>query len=314
MPFVVQPGPIPTVTSPLPASPPRPNLFLIGAMKSGTTSLHALLAMHPQVFMCEPKEPCYFLDPDQLRRYWPEMWERRYWESEAAYLKLFAAAGDVPVIGESSTDYSKLPRFAGVVERIRAFNPQARFIYIMRDPVERTLSHYWHMVTHRAERRDMLMALREEPHYLEVSHYARQLRPYLDAFTGERILTLTFEALQSDPLTTVQQVFAWLGVDPDFVPPDPAKRENVTAERVQQVSGRGLLHRLRHSRLWDRVGPWVPAGVRRLGVRLSQKEVDRADVDRRAAVDYLRPIQREQTEELRRLLGCDFPEWKTLYG
>ncbi|HSH30890.1 MAG TPA: sulfotransferase [Thiohalobacter sp.] len=300
----------------MPASsgPARPNLFLIGAMKSGTTTLHALLASHPQVFMCEPKEPCHFLDPERLRQYWPEMWARRYWESEAAYLKLFENACDAPVIGESSTDYSKLPRFPGVVERIRAFNPQARIIYIMRDPVERTLSHYWHMVTHRAERRELLTALREEPHYLQVSDYARQLRPWFDAFGQDRVLTLTFEALQSEPQATVQRVFAWLDVDPAFVPPNLGERENVTAARIQQVSGLGLLHRLRHSRWWDRIGPRVPQGIRSLGAKASLREVDRSDVDRSAAIEYLRSIQRDQAAALEQLLRRDFPEWKTLQG
>lgn len=300
----------------MPASsgPARPNLFLIGAMKSGTTTLHALLATHPQVFMCEPKEPCYFLEPELLRRYWPEMWERRYWESEARYLELFAGAGEASVVGESSTDYSKLPRFPGVVERIRAFNPQARFIYIMRDPVERSLSHYWHMVSHRVERRGLLEALQQEPHYREVSHYAYQLQPWLEAFGPEHVLTLTFESLQSDPLATVRRVFAWLNVDAAFVPPNLDERENVTAERIQQVSGLGLLHRLRHSRLWDRIGPRVPQAIRSLGARASVREVDRGEVDRRAAIDYLRPIQLEQTAALAQLLGREFPEWRTLYG
>lgn len=299
---------------PQPSSPPRPNLFLIGAMKSGTTTLHALLAAHPQVFMCEPKEPCYFLAPDLLRRYWPEMWERRYWEDESRYLELFAGAGEAAVIGESSTDYSKLPRFDGVVERIRAFNPEARFIYIMRDPVERTLSHYWHMVGHRGERRGLLEALRADPHYAEVSDYAMQLRPYLEAFGPERLLTLTFEELKAEPLATVQRVFAWLGVAADFAPPNLGERENVTAARVEQVSGLGLLHRLRHSRLWERVGPRVPPGIRALGVKLAVKQVDRSMVDRNAAIEYLRPLQRARTAELESLLGRSFAQWTTLYG
>ena len=297
-----------------PAEAVHPNLFLIGAMKSGTTTLHALLAEHPDIFMCEPKEPCYFIRPELLRQYWPEMWERRYWESEVAYLRLFLEAGKARIIGESSTDYTKLPRFAGVVEKIRDFSPDARFIYIMRDPVERTLSHYWHMVTHRAERRDLLEALRDEPHYIDVSNYAMQLQPYLETFGRERILTLTFEQLKSEPRETVQQVFSWLDVDPAFVPPNLGERENVTAERVQQVSGTGALHRLRHSRLWNRIGPLVPPAVRALGVRLAVREVDRSEVDKAAAIAYLRPIQREQTEKLKTLLGHDFPEWKTLYG
>lgn len=296
------------------AAASRSNLFLIGAMKSGTTTLHALLAEHPDIFMCEPKEPCYFLEPDLLKRYWPEMWERRYWESEANYLHLFDAAGHESIIGESSTDYSKLPRFHGVAEKIQAFNPQAKFIYIMRDPVERTLSHYWHMVTHRAERRGMMEALRQERHYTDVSYYAMQLHPYIEAFGRDRVFTLTFEELKADPLKTVQKVFEWLGVTVDFVPPNLGVRENVTTQQIDQVSGMGLLHRLRHSRLWDLIAPLVPQDIRSLGVRLSVKNVDRSEVNQAQAIDYLRPIQQKQTEELKALINLDISQWKTLYG
>jgi hypothetical protein len=117
-------------------SPPRPNLFLIGSMKSGTTYLSQLLAAHPAIFMSSPKEPCHFVDPKILRRAWPWMWRQGYWRSEARYLSLFSAANGAPVITEASTAYSKLPMFSGVCARILAFNPQARFMYIMRDPVE----------------------------------------------------------------------------------------------------------------------------------------------------------------------------------
>ena len=57
----------------------RPSLFVIGAMKSGTTYLRKLLAAHPAIFMCEPDEPSYFVDPAALRVLWPEMWRRRIW-------------------------------------------------------------------------------------------------------------------------------------------------------------------------------------------------------------------------------------------
>src|ERR1700690_3655346 len=105
-------------------------------MKSGTTTLHELLAYHPQISMSEPKEPCYFIDPNVLKSHWPEMWKRGFWKSEEAYLALFQNKSEAIYFGESSTDYSKAPKLDGVVERLAAFNPDARIVYIMRDPVE----------------------------------------------------------------------------------------------------------------------------------------------------------------------------------
>ena len=284
-------------------------------MKSGTTTLHELLARHPELAMSEPKEPCWFVAPEVLESHWPEMWRRAFWKSEAAYLDLFPAKPRARYRGESSTDYAKRSRIDGVAERIAAYSPDARFVYIMRDPVERTISHYWHMVELRGERRAPLEAIRSEPHYTEVSHYAFQLAPYLERFGRDRLHALTFEELRRDPQAAVRSVFAWLGVDTDFVPDELGAAHNVTPDEVRQKrAGMGTLDQLRHSRLWDSVGPHVPPALRRLGVSLVQKTVRRREVSMAAVIEYLRPLQQAQTRELQRQLGRSFDEWKTLWG
>jgi hypothetical protein len=293
----------------------KPNLFLIGAMKSGSTTLHELLAEHPQICMSEPKEPCYFIDPQVLKITWPEMWAMGFWQSEAAYLHLFEAKPGARYFGESSTDYSKRPKFDGVVERIAAFSPHSHIVYIVRDPVERTISHYWHMVEHRGETRSPLSAIKEDPHYIEVSDYAMQLTPYIERFGRDRVYVMTFEELIRDPAHSVRGVFEWLGVAADFVPTGLAAAHNVTPVRVrQQRAGMGWLQRFRHSALWTRLGPLTPAGLRRLGVGFAEKSVVRKQVDVTDVVDYLRPLQKAQTTRLAALVGREFPEWKTLYG
>lgn len=295
----------------------KPNLFIIGAMKSGTSSLHAHLNRHPEVFMSKPKEPCWFVDPEYLRQSWPEMWQRGYWKDEAAYLALFAAVAGETIIGESSTDYSKRPGIDGVAAKIAAFNADARFIYIMRDPVRRSLSHYWHMVEHRGERRGMLDALQNEPIYRQVSHYAMQLAPYLDQFGAERVYTLSFEDYLTDPQASVRQIYAWLGLDADPVGivSDDAERKNFTPDTVLQERGAGMLNRFRHSAVWSAMEGWVPAPLRRFGRGLAQRPLRRADAtEEQQAIELLRPAQLAETDELRALLGRDFPEWITLYG
>ena len=292
----------------------KPNLFLIGAMKSGTTTLHELLARHPEISMSEPKEPCYFVAPDLLETLWPEMWRMGFWKDESAYLALFKDKPQARYFGESSTDYSKRPKIDGVVERIAAFNPEARFVYIMRDPVERTLSHYWHMVEHRGELRPPLEAILNDPHYTEVSHYADQLAPYLERFGRERMYALTFEELKRDPLAAVRAVYAWLGVDSAFVPQALTAAHNVTPEKVRQKrGGMGLLDRLRQSAFWEAVGPYCPPALRHAGVALVEKKIPRREADMDAVIAYLRPLQQAQTRVLEAQLGRQFTEWKTLW-
>lgn len=294
--------------------PPRPNLFLIGSMKSGTTYLSELLAEHPSIFMSTPKEPCHFVDGGALRRVWPNMWRRGFWQSAERYLSLFADAGDAPVIGEASTLYSHAPTFSGVPQRILAFNPDARFIYLMRDPVERSISHYWHSVTWWGERRSILTAMRSDPRYTDVSHYSRQLQEYLRHVGMNRIHVLTYEALLANPIGQLSNICAWLGVNPTFRPSRVGLASNSRAHTVYQVRGWGLLEKVRRSPLYSRVARHLPAPARRVGYKLALRRVRPAEVPTDAVQAYLRSEQLRQTEELGELLQRTFPEWRTLYG
>jgi hypothetical protein len=287
-----------------------PNTFVIGAMKAATSSLHAALARHPRVFMSPFKEPGYFLGPTAPGS--PPSLSDRYRNSLSEYLGLFGAAGDAPIRGESTTDYTKRPRVEGVAERIRQFEPGARFIYLLRDPIERTISHYWWAVSHEGETRDLVDAVRCEPFYLDVSHYAWQLEPYLACFPRERVFVETTEAFAAEPEQVLQRMFSWLGVDPQAPLPSDL-RENVTPARLAQTRS-AVLQRLRHSRVGDALTRVMPRGVRTFGRRLAEREVDREAIPLEPVYEFLRPIQREQTRRLEALVGRPFPEWTTLWG
>src|SRR5581483_9801917 len=99
----------------------------------------------------------------------------------------------------------------------------------------------------------------------------------------------------------------WLGVADDFVPPNLSSRENATPDKVARRGG--LLDRVRHSGLWNALGGFAPPALRRFGRRLLEKRVDRSADAVAETQEYLRPIQFEQVNELRELLGRDFPDW-----
>ncbi len=281
---------------------PRPNLFIIGAMKSGSTSLHYYLSKHPDIFMCEPKEPWYFIK------------EINWKKGENWYLSLFENAGNAIVIGESSTDYTKIPRFMGVPELINKFNPNSRFIYVMRDPVLRSISHYWHNVQWSGEKRDMFTAMREDQHIHDVSNYIMQLSPYFDIFGKEKIYTLTFEEMIQQPQATLYKIFGWLGVNENFIPQNIAKKENVTPGIVEQIKGIGVLHKFRYSPCWNRIHGLVPDGFIKFAKKFAVAEVKRDTQDIEQVVTYLRELYLNQTELLSIALGRHFSEWTTLYG
>lgn len=295
--------PRPDLSERMHRSLPRPNLFIIGAMKSGTTSLHEYLSVHPDIFMSDPKEPGHFA---KEMTYYPKDPE---W-----YLGLFAGAGDARVIGESSTHYTKLPLYPGVAERILEFAPDARFVYLMRDPIRRAISHYWHAVRKFDETRPILRAIREDPQYLAFSDYRMQLAPYFRLFGRERVYVETFEALVADPRRVVREVLGWLGVSPEFTPEAFAK-ENAMPEEFLKSRGSGLVNRLRHNPVWSRLSPLVPKGMRELATRtLAVERVRPAPDADGPVVEYLRPRMAEQVAELGAWLGREFPEWTTVHG
>ena len=164
----------------------RPNLFIIGSMKSGTTTLHEHLDSHPQIAMSRIKEPGYFVE--ELNQRQGEDW----------YLSLFEQDDCFRYRGESSTHYTKLPVYRGVADRLFRFNPDVRLIYIMRNPIDRLLSHYLHNVrdpVYGRERRALLQAVRKRPDYVAFGDYAMQLEPFINLFGRNALYTLTFEAL-----------------------------------------------------------------------------------------------------------------------
>jgi hypothetical protein len=142
-----------------------PNLIIIGGLKCGTTSLHHYLNLHPRVTMSRPKELNFFVG--ELNWDLGPEWYASHFERAAL------------VRGESSPHYTNLPRFTGVAERMHdVLGGQARIVYMVRDPIERILSHYLHNVGGGYEHRPIDEALADpDSAYVARSRYAMQIRP-----------------------------------------------------------------------------------------------------------------------------------------
>jgi len=264
--------------------------------------------------MCTPKEQSYFVEPAQLRNLQPFLWSQGYWQSQERYLQLFQSNNNELFAGEASVYYTHLPQATGVAERISRFNPNARLIYIIRDPIERTISHYWHRVMYNDEDRSLSRAIAEDSQYCDVSYYAMQLAPYFDRFKSDQIKILTLEGLIENPNEAMKSIFLWLGLDPSITI-SPVTQENLTPDIVRQrARWWSVVRRVseKHSLLLKVIN-CVPEPLRQYyGAGLSNRQINRRGVNIEAVVRGLRPLQRRQTEELSQLIGRDFPEWKTL--
>lgn len=284
-------------------------------MKSGTNYLRKLLNLHPSVFMTDEIEPSYFAEPEELKSIWPEMWARGYWRDECNYLQLFASAGEAAVLGEASTIYTKSPQVTGVADRLHAFNRDARLIYLLRDPVERAISHYWHMVRYHSEFRPIEAAIRQDPQYVAVSHYAMQLAPFRERFGSDRIAVMTHERLIRDPLATMGSLYRWLGLDAASVDVAAFREpENVTPDVVRMPVWNGIPRKLWQSPPVRSIRQHLPPALQARLRAATNRYVSRHAVDLTEVTDFLRAIQRPQVEALSDMLGREFGEWTTLHG
>lgn len=203
----------------------RPDFFLVGAPRCGTTAMYAYLRRHPQIFMPEHKEPLYFgadLTPAGHGRL-----------SESEYLALFRGARPGQRVGEASTWYLFSSRAA---DEIHSFSPDAQIIIMLRDPVEVMHSLHAELMFYRAEPiQDFAEALAAESdrkrgrrlgppgraemlYYRDVVRFADQVERYISAFGRHQVKVVLTEDFALDSAGVYCDVLRFLGVD-DSVPP-----------------------------------------------------------------------------------------------
>ena len=249
-----------------------PAFLCVGAQKAGTTTLHALLSLHPEIYLPQQKELQYF--------------SLHYAEGLEWYQNCFAGATSSQCIGEITPYYLFHPY---VAERIANDLGKIRIIILLRDPVARTLSHYAHayrhcfetlpleqalaMETSRLSGADNVLKLSDGKHqqhqecsYLNRSLYRMQVNRYWECFGRENVLILPCERLFSRPWQVLKKIFAFLNVSMISKPP----RSMLRAHKNQGVSTRAqdLVQRLRHELTdsyqfasdelgWDTSIPWL---------------------------------------------------------
>jgi len=177
-----------------------PDFFIIGAAKSGTTTIHKYLCRHPQIFMPNLKETEYYSD------------NLIYKKGSNWYSNLFLNAKENQLCGEASTTYSRAPHTPNVPIRIFKDSPNAKFIYIMRHPIDRAYSHYCHHmrggVTMTFEE-----ALKKDNIYLDCSKYIDQIKMYLPYYSRKNFLFLFFDDFIKSPQDFFKKILKFLDLE-----------------------------------------------------------------------------------------------------
>lgn len=224
----------------------RPNFFIVGAPKAGTTALYLYLKQHPSVFLPEPalKEPHYFA---------PELRHPTFFRTADEYAAIFEPGRGRARLGEASVFYLFSKEAA---RRIHEFDSDARIIIMLRDPVDMIYALHNEHFTNGIEKyrsfRDALAAenRRESGEervvaglspelffYRQIGAYARQVERYRSFFRPEQVHYVFFEDFAADTAHEYRRVLEFLGVEPSFQPAFPRVNESrqVRSRTVQRL-------------------------------------------------------------------------------
>jgi hypothetical protein len=216
-----------------------PNFFIVGAAKSGTTSLYNYLIQHPDIYLSPLKEPKYLSSsankfphkgPGDI---YVDNMVIKTWDE---YLQLFAGVRNEKCIGEASADY--LYFYKCVIPLIKIINAEAKIIIILRNPIERAFSAYKHLVRDGREMLSFEKALDIEEQrkkenyefiwfYKDVGFYYNQVKAYLEAFGITRVRVYLFDDFSKKPFDIINDIFKFLEVNKDFIP-DMSPKYNVS--------------------------------------------------------------------------------------
>lgn len=195
-------------------------VLLVGAMKAGTTSLYQLLSQHPRIAPCREKEPEFL-----CKR---ELWHRGF----AEYCKLWDWSDERHDWAiEASTSYTKLPAIPSAATATWRFPAEFRFVYVVRDPIQRIRSEYVHSLAEGWIPQPIHRGI--APHVVLHSNYRMQLAPYVAAHGRNAILVIDYDDLKARPFEVTRRVWTWLGLASDAPLLDVGKRNTADSHRAR---------------------------------------------------------------------------------
>ena len=301
------------------------NLFLIGAMRSGSTTLYRYLEQHPEIFMSKVKEPCFFtaeffrylLKNKKYRNVEEKNKAEHYiisgrYRTKRMYDSLFINANGFKFIGEAS-HYIHQPKIA---EIIHSYNPESKIIATLRNPIDRVYSEY--MLKIRTKGVDLsfydflMTGLKwendewtvESGSGLPKGFYTRLLNPWIRYFGKDNVRICLFDDLVTSPMQVCSDLFSWLGVDPNFKP----------AILHTQRSGRPRLlfanaASFSKNPVYQLIKKMIPPHIRiHLRDILHKIVLKRESMDQKSR-ELLRNIYRDDIHKLQGIIQKDLSHW-----
>lgn len=288
--------------------PRLPNFIVVGAAKSGTTSICHYLSEHPEVFMSSPKEVNYFsreeIDAQEL--YYDCFKVRNLDE----YIKLFSDVTNEKAVGEGSVSYLYYPK---TPFKIKECLPEAKIIIMLRDPLSRGFSHY--LMDHRLGLVDVSYdtivrqdSQSDKQHlyyqqYVELGLYYNQVKRYLDTFGRESVKIFLQEDLRDNPEKVILELYVFLGIDYSYIP-DLSRKHNAFS-----MPKNSLIHKLYTSHtLRTLTSNLFPRRLKKLIKNLLFKRGKKPLLSSET-LDCLIDIYNDDVQKLEKLIGRDLSGW-----
>ena len=283
------------------------DFFIVGAPKAGTTSLYHYLNEHLEIEMSSQKEPDYF--SDSLIQNKGMYYGKNRIDTLEKYNNLFINP-EVKLRGEGSVSYLS---YDDVPLKIKTYNPEAKIIIILRDPVDRAFSHYLmdyrlglvsesfeDIINKKSKHKNAHLFYQQ---YIQVSEYAPQIKRYLNVFKRENILFIDYEDFKNDVAGVVNNVYLFLGVNDDFQPNLNKKHNTYTMPKngiiryiysfvsfrnfLTSIFSKGLVKSIRNS------------------LFINDRKPKLSNANR----EFLNEFFKEDLKELNALLNKDFTKW-----
>jgi sulfotransferase family protein len=286
----------------------KPDFFIVGAPRCGTTALYTYLGSHPEIFTSSPKEPHYFA---------PDVGFPERVETQEDYLKCFAGENGEKRAGEGSTWYLRSNCSA---VKIKEFNRDAQIIIMLRNPVEMMYSMYCHLRLGGREPYPSFRAALEQPssqrpvglgypyRYRPAARFTEQVEKYFRVFGREKVHIIIYDDLKRDTAGVYRQTLRFLGANTDYRPTFQLvnANRNIRSQRFHHL----LWHRppfLRH--VARAVMPFsMRVGVWESLMRLNWVRQPRPPMDPELRVQLQKEFEPE-VEQLSKLLGRNLIAW-----
>ena len=277
-----------------------PNFFIVGTPKSGTTSLFHYLQEHPEVFLPELKEPHFFSCPEVKNTYY----KTKIVDSKEEYLDLYQETESFKAVGDLSSSYlfnKESPK------RIHQFNPHAKIIIVLRNPVDRALSHYLMDVNLGYINVPLLEVINNKDtfkqhyqEYIELGFYEQQIRAYTKQFPDSQIKVVLSDTLYANTAETLKDIYSFINVSTTFITDFETVHNSYTVPRFK-----ALKSLVQSDGLKKMIPSGLKSGLKSL-IYKTNAEKPKLEVEK----NLLREIYKKSIVETETLINQDLSSWK----